>query len=67
MLRKLSLKYEGYVASGHSGLVICYFVCQVDRAYLRSPNVIAVLDHEKKRTFVLRKEGLSDVGKLPFV
>uniref|UniRef100_A0A0E0D6H2 Glucose-6-phosphate 1-epimerase n=1 Tax=Oryza meridionalis TaxID=40149 RepID=A0A0E0D6H2_9ORYZ len=26
-----------------------------------SPNVIAVLDHEKKRTFVIRKEGLPDV------
>lgn len=39
----------------------------MDRVYLRSPNVIAVLDHERKRTFVLRKEGLSDVGELPFV
>lgn len=38
------------------------FESEMDRAYLRSPNVIAVLDHEKKRTFVLRKEGLSDVG-----
>lgn len=34
---------------------------EMDRVYLRSPNVIAVLDHERKRTFVLRKEGLSDV------
>lgn len=50
---------------------VCFFVffvfCQMDRVYLRSPNVIAVLDHERKRTFVLRKEGLSDVGELPFV
>lgn len=37
---------------------------QVDRVYLSSPNIIAVLDHEKKRTFVIRKEGLPDVGKL---
>lgn len=45
--------------------MICYF--QVDRVYLRCPSVIAVLDHERKRTFVLKKEGLSDVGKLPYV
>ena len=37
---------------------------QVDRVYLSSPNIIAVLDHERKRTFVIRKEGLPDVGKL---
>lgn len=48
-------------------LFVFFFFCQMDRVYLRSPNVIAVLDHERKRTFVLRKEGLSDVGELPFV
>lgn len=37
---------------------------QMDRVYLSSPNVIAVLDHEKKRTFVMRKDGLPDVGKM---
>lgn len=37
---------------------------QVDRVYLGSPNVIAVLDHEKKRTYLIRKEGLPDAGKL---
>ncbi|WOL14691.1 glucose-6-phosphate 1-epimerase isoform X1 [Canna indica] len=37
------------------------FESEVDRIYLGSPNVIAVLDHEKKRTFVIRKEGLPDV------
>ncbi|CAM8904719.1 unnamed protein product [Rhodiola kirilowii] len=37
------------------------FESEVDRIYLSSPNVIAVLDHEKKRTFVIRKEGLPDV------
>ncbi|XP_031504492.1 putative glucose-6-phosphate 1-epimerase [Nymphaea colorata] len=30
------------------------------RIYLSTPNVIVVLDHEKKRTFVIRKEGLPD-------
>lgn len=39
---------------------------QVDRVYVSSPNVIAVLDHEKKRTFVIRKEGLPDVGKTQY-
>jgi len=37
------------------------FESEVDRVYLSSPNVIAVLDHERKRTYVIRKEGLSDV------
>lgn len=35
----------------------------MDRVYLDSSNVVAVLDHERKRTFVIRKEGLPDVGK----
>ncbi|KOM55722.1 hypothetical protein LR48_Vigan10g161400 [Vigna angularis] len=38
------------------------FESEVDRVYLSSPNIIAVLDHEKKRTFVIRKEGLPDVA-----
>jgi hypothetical protein len=38
-------------------------VVQVDRVYVGSPGVIAVLDHEKKRTFIVRKEGLPDIGK----
>ncbi|KAI3866678.1 hypothetical protein MKX03_030564 [Papaver bracteatum] len=37
------------------------FENEVDRVYLSSPNIVAVLDHEKKRTFVIRKEGLPDV------
>ncbi|KAJ4954881.1 hypothetical protein NE237_011664 [Protea cynaroides] len=37
------------------------FESQVDRVYLSSPNLVAVLDHEKKRTFVIRKDGLPDV------
>uniref|UniRef100_A0A2N9J5W3 glucose-6-phosphate 1-epimerase n=1 Tax=Fagus sylvatica TaxID=28930 RepID=A0A2N9J5W3_FAGSY len=36
------------------------FESEVDRVYLSSPNVIAVLDHEKKQTYVIRKEGLPD-------
>ncbi|KAL5814297.1 hypothetical protein ACOSQ3_025091 [Xanthoceras sorbifolium] len=37
------------------------FESEVDRVYLRSPNIIAIFDHERKRTFVIRKEGLPDV------
>ncbi|CAK8539324.1 unnamed protein product [Lathyrus sativus] len=37
------------------------FESEVDRVYLDSCNMVAVLDHEKKRTFVIRKEGLPDV------
>ncbi|KAM7268665.1 hypothetical protein ACFE04_010831 [Oxalis oulophora] len=35
---------------------------RVDRVYLHSPNIIAVIDHEKKRTYVVRKEGLPDAA-----
>ncbi|KVH97293.1 putative glucose-6-phosphate 1-epimerase [Cynara cardunculus var. scolymus] len=37
------------------------FESEFDRVYLSSPNCVAVLDHERKRTYVLRKEGLPDV------
>ncbi|KAL9684173.1 hypothetical protein QQ045_021607 [Rhodiola kirilowii] len=33
---------------------------EIDRAYLNTPTKIAVIDHEKKRTIVLRKEGMPD-------
>ncbi|CAN6464455.1 unnamed protein product [Victoria cruziana] len=33
---------------------------EVDRIYLSTPSKIATIDHEKKRTFVLRKDGLPD-------
>jgi len=36
----------------------------VDKVYLSAPPKIVIIDHEKKRTFVLRKEGLPDVGEL---
>ncbi|KAK9002436.1 hypothetical protein V6N11_025114 [Hibiscus sabdariffa] len=32
----------------------------VDKIYLSTPTKIAILDHEKKRTFVVRKDGLPD-------
>nr|CAB3464418.1 unnamed protein product [Digitaria exilis] len=48
-----------------SWLIVTPFLCsitlQVDRVYVSSPNVVAVLDHEKKHSFVIRKEGLPDV------
>ncbi|XP_057969275.1 putative glucose-6-phosphate 1-epimerase isoform X2 [Malania oleifera] len=37
------------------------FESEVDRVYLSSPKMIAVFDHEKKRTFFIRKGGLPDV------
>lgn len=36
------------------------FETEVDRIYLSTPTKIAVIDHEKKRTFVLKKDGLPD-------
>eukprot|EP00249_Psilotum_nudum_P011039 c22932_g2_i1 orf=219-1211(-) len=36
------------------------FESEVDRIYLNTPTKIAIIDHEKKRTFVLKKEGLPD-------
>ncbi|KAJ6295969.1 hypothetical protein OIU76_026784 [Salix suchowensis] len=36
------------------------FESEVDKVYLGAPTKIAILDHEKKRTFVLRKDGLPD-------
>ncbi|CAM6088295.1 unnamed protein product [Calypogeia fissa] len=36
------------------------FDSEIDRIYLATPSKIAVIDHEKKRTFVLRKDGLPD-------
>ncbi|XP_021826704.1 putative glucose-6-phosphate 1-epimerase [Prunus avium] len=36
------------------------FESEVDKIYLSTPTKIAILDHERKRTFVLRKDGLPD-------
>lgn len=39
------------------------FDAEVDRVYLNTPSKIAIIDHEKKRTFVLRKDsGLPDAA-----
>lgn len=35
---------------------------EVDRVYLKTPSKIAIIDHEKKRTFVLRKDGMPDAA-----
>ncbi|KAM0039363.1 putative aldose 1-/Glucose-6-phosphate 1-epimerase, galactose mutarotase-like domain superfamily [Helianthus debilis subsp. tardiflorus] len=36
------------------------FDTEIDRVYLNTPTKIAVIDHERKRTIVLRKEGMVD-------
>lgn len=36
------------------------FEAEVDKIYLSTPTKIAILDHERKRTFVIRKDGLPD-------
>lgn len=36
----------------------------MDKLYLSTPTKIAIIDHERKRTFVLRKDGLPDAGEL---
>ncbi|GJW85921.1 putative glucose-6-phosphate 1-epimerase [Tanacetum coccineum] len=38
------------------------FEAEFDRVYLGSPNIVVVLDHERKRTYVIRREGLSYVA-----
>ncbi|KAK3152279.1 hypothetical protein QOZ80_2BG0156770 [Eleusine coracana subsp. coracana] len=37
------------------------FESEVDKIYLSAPQKVVIIDHEKKRTFVLRKDGLPDV------
>lgn len=44
--------------------IIIAFMVKVDKVYLSTPTKIAILDHERKRTFVLRKDGLPDAGEL---
>ncbi|MBA0835518.1 hypothetical protein Goarm_007794, partial [Gossypium armourianum] len=39
------------------------FDTEVDWIYLSAPTKIAILDHEKKRTFAIRKDGLPDAGE----
>ncbi|KAI9092282.1 hypothetical protein K1719_027782 [Acacia pycnantha] len=35
---------------------------EVDRVYINTPREIAIIDHERKRTYVLDKDGLPDAG-----
>jgi glucose-6-phosphate 1-epimerase len=35
---------------------------KIDKIYLDVPSKVAIIDHEKKRTYVLRKDGLLDTG-----
>ena len=39
------------------------FHFQIDRIYHGTPTNVVVIDHEKKRTFVIRKNGLPDASK----
>lgn len=36
------------------------FEAEIDKIYLDVPSKVAIIDHEKKRTYVLRKDGLLD-------
>ncbi|XP_074563474.1 putative glucose-6-phosphate 1-epimerase [Curcuma longa] len=36
------------------------FESEIDRVYVGTPTKIAIIDHEKKRTLVMRKDGLPD-------
>ncbi|XP_009794715.1 putative glucose-6-phosphate 1-epimerase [Nicotiana tabacum] len=36
------------------------FDSEIDRVYLSTPKKIAIIDHEKKRTYVIQKEGMLD-------
>ncbi|KAL9260620.1 putative glucose-6-phosphate 1-epimerase [Drosera capensis] len=40
------------------------FESEVDKIYLSTPTKIAIIDHERKRTFVIRKDGLPDAGEI---
>ncbi|XP_059301578.1 putative glucose-6-phosphate 1-epimerase [Lycium ferocissimum] len=37
------------------------FEAEMDRVYHHSPDCVAVLDHERRRTYLLKKEGLPDI------
>ncbi|KAK1290305.1 hypothetical protein QJS10_CPB18g00165 [Acorus calamus] len=36
------------------------FESEIDKIYLSTPNKIAVIDHKRRRTFVIKKDGLPD-------
>ncbi|KAJ0090371.1 hypothetical protein Patl1_14221 [Pistacia atlantica] len=50
---------QGDAITFESEVILLWFI-QVDKIYLSTPMKIAILDHEKKRTFVIRKDGLPD-------
>lgn len=39
----------------------------MDRVYINTSSKVAILDHEKKRTYIIMKEGLPDVGTTHFL
>lgn len=39
----------------------------MDKVYLSSPTEIAFMDHEQKRTILIRKNGLPDAGEMSTV
>ncbi|KAK1608720.1 hypothetical protein QYE76_032393 [Lolium multiflorum] len=53
----LDLKKERCTEQGDA----IVFESEVDKVYLSTPPKVAIIDHEKKRTFVVTKEGLPDV------
>ena len=69
-LKKCQLFFRVLPASIHTS-ILCYLVLffsmKVDKVYLSTPTKIAILDHERKRTFELRKDGLPDAGEWNFV
>ena len=61
-VRRQSISFTLYHLSFSLLLKKAYAILQLDRIYLGTPSKIAIIDHEKKRTFVVRKGGLPDAG-----
>lgn len=61
-VRQQSISFILYQLSFSLLLKKAYVILQLDRIYLGTPSKIAIIDHEKKRTFVVRKGGLPDAG-----
>ena len=65
-LKKCQLFFCVLSASIHTNIpcyLVLFFSMKVDKVYLSTPTKIAILDHERKRTFELRKDGLPDAGE----
>ncbi|WJX70274.1 glucose-6-phosphate 1-epimerase [Trifolium repens] len=60
-----TLNYKDYLSGGivdtHQGHALS-FDSNVDRFYMSTPESIAVMDHQKKRKYLVRKQGLPDVA-----